>query len=162
MVSSRLGYVAHYLGETGVGMAKRLRSHEAAYWSGEYGLRDWVAFNEGRDKQLKPSHYRRYTSELRAKFNADRDSWAPVISAELAHHQIWLLPLPFWPGSEFRQLRMRLEQSIGEWIRLNYHPDLPNLFEGYDEYRTRTQSDPHVFRFEGFAPLVNFPQQLGF
>lgn len=157
-----VGRVGTYLGETGVSIAHRLRAHERMYWTGEYGLRDWEAFLRGEDRLFKPSYYRTYTSVLRAEFQERLDHWRPIIEAEMAGQELFLLPIPNWTGPDYRNLRMRLEKALGTEIIRLWPPSFPNLFDGWDEYRSRPQSEPMIALFSGELPLDGMRSELVF
>lgn len=155
-------YLTYYLGESGKSMRSRLKSHEAMYWSGEFSLRDWEAFYAGVDRLFRPSSYRKYSKEARAQFKRERSTWEPLIRAEIDMQRVFLLPIPQWAGPEFRSLRMRLEQALGEGFANCYPANTPCWFAPYGEWKRRNHEDKHTARLAHHPKLIGSPSAISF
>lgn len=148
-----------------------MKSHLRMYRTGEFGLYNWNAWQDGRLERIKQSYYRKYTKELRAEFEAVRETYEASIQDSISRLRVFIIPLPGWSASknkrinkENRTARMKLEQAIGQQLMSNGHPPgcARDLYpHDLDEYRRKEYPENYVALFPE-TPIYGLPRRLEF
>lgn len=153
LVRTTAGPRLHYVGETGLTIARRHVEQFEAYATGRYSVRDGEAFRNGVEVLLcEGTYWGKHSTSRKQSFVDAFERFAPHIARVVELIDVYIAPLA---GSQ--RLRRRLEAGLVNALYAEPSVQRELFPSGYRAWKRRGDEAPQEIIVENPPPIFGFP-----